>query len=55
MISDSTYNDIAQKGVLTGNKKADSNLTGLNKVFLTSIAEGNESNIPYFLNLPKNL
>lgn len=53
LISDSTYNDIAQKGILTGNKKADSNLTGLNKVFLTSIAEGNESNIPYFLNLPK--
>lgn len=55
MISDDTYKDIANDGVLTGNKKADSNLnlTGLNKVFLTAIAKGNENNIPYYLNLPK--
>lgn len=53
MISDDTYEDIAKNGVLTGNKKVDSNFTGLNKVFLTSISKANENNIPYFLNLPK--
>lgn len=53
MISDNTYEPLAKEGIITGNKKADSNFTGLNKVFLTSISKGNENNIPYFLNLPE--
>ncbi len=53
MISNDTYEFLAKEGIITGNKKADSNCTGLNKVFLTSISKGNENNIPYFLNLPK--
>ncbi|MDO4534999.1 MAG: extracellular solute-binding protein [Clostridium perfringens] len=54
MISDDTYIPLADKGVITGNKKADSNFKGLNKMFLISISKGSINNIPYYLNLPEN-
>lgn len=54
MISDDTYTALGEKGIITGNKKADSNFKGLNKVFLTSISKASINNIPYYLNLPKS-
>ena len=54
MINDNTYIPLGEKGIITGNKKADSNFRGLNKIFLTSISKAGINNIPYYLNLPKN-
>ena len=54
MITDEAYTPLVEKGIITGNKKADSNFKGLNKIFLTSISKGNINNIPYYLNLPES-
>lgn len=54
MISDDTYTPLGEKGIITGNKKVDSNFKGLNKIFVSSISKATINNIPYYLNLPKS-